>query len=131
MNAERDFQVNQDYFRQMDDAIRQEHLFTRRDLNRDYLCRFLGIDRNRFTAMMRQHSGATNLCDYLNRMRMEYAVWLMQEHPQWSVQAVIDSCGMTATPFKRCFKEKFGTTPSRYMAELEKTSVRIDNHHSS
>ena len=99
-------------FEKMDQAIRKDQLFTQHGMGREHLCRLLGVNRNRFAEIMRKYSGERNVCAYLNRMRMEYAVSMMREHPNWSLAAIIESCGMSLTPFKKCFKETYGMPPS-------------------
>ena len=118
MDLQQDNMRNKELFAQMDKAVREEMLYTKRDLGRDEMCQMLNIDRNRFANMIRQHSGAPNFCGYLNKLRINYAVMLMRRHANWTLRAIIESCGMSVTPFKRFFKETYGMTPTAYRQQL-------------
>ena len=109
---------NRELFAQMDKAIREQQLFTKRNYGRDDVCQMLNIDRNRFSIIIRQYSGAPNFCAYLNKMRMNHAVLLLKKYPNWTLKAIIEACGMTITPFKRAFKETFGMAPNQYRRQL-------------
>lgn len=118
---------NQELFTQMDKAIREGLLFTKHDISRDIMCKMLDIDRNRFAVMIRDHSGSRNFCGYLNKLRINHAVMLMRKHPNWTLKAIIEGCGMTVTPFKRIFKETFGVPPTAYRKELERMRSAKNN----
>ena len=114
MNDQRESLRNQYLFQKLDQYLKTDHRFTCADLGREDLCRYLCIDRNRFGTMIKQQAHVANLRQYLNELRLEYAVRQMREHPNWSILAIADSCGMSITPFKRAFKEKYGMPPSKY-----------------
>ena len=79
-----------------------------------------------FTTIMRQYSGATNLSEYINRKRVNYAVQLMKQYPQWTLEAICDACGMNNTSFKRYFKMFHGMPPSEYRASKAWNSLNDD-----
>ena len=52
---------------------------------------------------------------------MEYAVQLMKEHPEYTLAAIAEACGMKSpTTFIRNFRESYDLTPSEYRKSLEK-----------
>jgi len=119
--------INLRLFIKLDGIIEQEKLFTRHDLSREVLCDVISVGRNRFTTIMRQYSGATNLSEYINRKRVNYAVQLMKQYPQWTLEAICDACGMNNTSFKRYFKMFHGMPPSEYRASKAWNSLNDDN----
>lgn len=119
MDTQTMFLQNKQLFEELDKTIREQELFTQHGLSREQLRTIIGVDRNRFAVIIREHSGAPNLCTYLNNFRMHHAVSLMRQHPNWTLRAIIEACGMTLTPFKSFFKDTFGMTPTEYRRHFE------------
>ena len=98
----------------MDRRIVRERLFTNPEFGRDELMRLFGVDKNVLATLVQQYAG-TNVAGYVNSKRMEYAVELMKEHPEYSLKAIGEACGIiSATTFIRNFKNTYGMTPSEY-----------------
>ncbi|MBR3066698.1 MAG: AraC family transcriptional regulator [Prevotella sp.] len=118
MDEQKNFLRNESLFKKMDKTIREEKLFMDKNLCREQLCQLLCIDRNRFAQMIKQHSGATNLNDYINKVRLEHAVKVMRDKPRWTQVAIAEACGMSLTTFKRCFAARYHTSPSHFRKQL-------------
>ncbi len=103
-------------FLALDSRIDSEQLYLNPDLNRDDLCRLIGVDKNVLGGIIRQYSGTSNSQVYINRKRVQYAVLLLREHPEWTMLAVAESCGMRNTvTFNRIFHQTYGITPTEYL----------------
>jgi AraC-like DNA-binding protein len=83
----------------------------------------IGVDRNRFAAIIKEYSGARNLADYLNHKRINYALTLMKQHPEWTLLAICETAGMSESSFKRWFKGLYGVSPSEYRRKLLATGI--------
>lgn len=111
--------LNKRLFARLDEAVEKEKLYARHDLRREMLCAVIGVDRNRIATVIRTQSGTANLSDYINRKRIRYAVELMRQNKNWTIDAICDTCGMNGTSFKRYFKNIYGMPPSEYRIILD------------
>ncbi len=85
-------------------------------MNRDDLCRLAGVDKNVLGNIIKRYSGAPNSQVYINRKRIQYAILLLRDHPEWTMLAVAESCGMRNTStFNRIFRQTYGITPTTYI----------------
>lgn len=100
----------------LDRSLEADRLYLNPDLNRDDLCRLIGVDKNTLGNILQQYSGAANSQVYINRKRIQHAVRFLYEHPEWTIRSVAEACGMknTAT-FNRIFRQTYGMTPTEYV----------------
>ncbi len=108
-------------FKEIDRRITEEELFLNPGFGRDDLMRLTGLDKNRLPAFIQQFA-ATNIPGYINAKRMEYAADMMRQHPDYTMNAIAEACGiMSAATFIRNFKAVFGMAPSDFRKELAST----------
>ena len=106
-------------FIEMDRQVMQGELFRHADFGRDELMRLMGVDKNTLATIINRYTG-TNVTGYVNSKRMDYAVSLMKEHPEYSLLAIAEACGINnATTFIRNFKNAYDMTPSEFRKSLE------------
>ena len=99
-------------FKLMDQAVTERKLFLDADINRHQLMSLAGVDKNRFALMMR-NCAHTNLAGYINAKRMEYALQLIKEHPDYTMKNIAEACGFSSqSTFFRVFKSFYGITPT-------------------
>jgi len=104
----------EELFRQMDEVIRTERLYTNPNFQRrDILGRF-GLTRRNLCALMSAHADGLSVTAYINSLRMEEAVRLLHEHPEMSFTDIAESIGLTLATFRDQFKHRFGMTPTEY-----------------
>ena len=73
------------------------------------------LSKERIGAAFAQGSDHERLTTLVREMRLDYAVRLMNEHPEMSVEQVSQSSGFSnADTFTRNFRTKFGMTPTAY-----------------
>ena len=103
-------------FDAVDRLIMKDELFCNPDFGRDDLMRLMGVDKNSIAPIVQKYA-CTNVSGSIKMKRMEYAVTLLKEHPEFTIAAVADMCGIkSTTTFVNHFKETYGMAPSDYRA---------------
>lgn len=106
-------------FKEIDRRITKEELFRDPSFGRDDQVRLSGMDKNRLPAFIQQFTG-TNLVGYINSKRMEYAADMMKRHPDYTLNAVAEACGIKSpATFIRNFKATYGMAPSFFRKNLD------------
>ena len=106
-------------FHEMDKQVVKNALFRNPNFGRDDLMRLAGVDKSTIAAIIQKYAG-TNVPGYINTKRMEYAIVLIKIHPEYTLSAVAEACGIkSAATFIRNFKNVYGMTPSEYRQQLE------------
>lgn len=105
-------------FKEMDKRIIKEELFRSPDFGRDELMRLMGVDKNAIAPIIQKYAN-TNVAGYIKMKRMEYAVNLLKEHPELTIAAIAEMCGIkSTTTFVNHFKDTYGITPSDYRISI-------------
>ncbi len=106
-------------FEQMDYRVNNERLFLNPSLSRDDLVRIAHTDKNVLAKIIQQHQYA-NTSDYINRKRLEYAAKELENHPEYTINAIAESCGLPNVPtFNRLFRKHFGMTPTEFRKAIK------------
>lgn len=93
-------------------------LFLNPKFSRETYMKLCPMNKNVVAKLLQRYAG-TNLNGYINGMRLEYAVRLMSENPDWPVKAVAFESGFRSLrTFYRLFFKKFGVTPTIYKERL-------------
>ena len=86
-------------------------------LSRDDLVRLTHTDKTRLAQIIQDNTGG-NLKEYINGLRLEHAVRLMKEHPEYTLDTVASESGFAnRSTFFLAFRKKNGMTPSQYKNE--------------
>lgn len=105
-------------FERLDTLVTERCLYLDPDLSRDKVMKQAGIPRKQFAQVIQQHAG-TNFAGYLNNLRLEHAVLLLQKYPDYTLATIAAECGIpNPQTFYRLFRQRFGMTPSEYRAGL-------------
>ena len=97
------------------DLIENEQLFLQPDFSRQTLIERTGLSKDRIGAAFAQGSVSASLPAYVRELRLDYAVRLMNDKPELTVEQVSMASGFTsADTFTRNFRAKFGMTPTTY-----------------
>ena len=115
--SDKELEENAALFRKLDRMVTTEKLFTRKDFSREGLMKCIRVDKNRLAKILKQnvHADAT---EYINNKRMEYAVVVLKEHPEYTIAIVAEMCGVSVSSFNRTFKGKYKMTPNDYKLTL-------------
>ena len=102
-------------FAAIDHRVDEQNLFLNADFGREALCAISGLSKERIGQLIRQFGGGGNVQTYLNRKRVAYALTLMQQYPNYSMEAIAEECGIgNLSTFYRVFKQVYGTSPNEY-----------------
>ena len=103
-------------FMRMERQLMTQRLFLQPGFGRDDLLRTGNINKNDLPRLLQKYAGANNVSDYLNRLRVEYAVKLMKEKAHLSLDAIAQEANFNShVTFYRAFYKVFGMTPAQYM----------------
>lgn len=101
-------------FMKMESALMREKWFLQPNFGRNELIQLTHLDKNRLSKLIQEYAGM-NLSDYLNKLRVEYSVTLMQEKPHFSNDAIATEAGFSSrSTFYAAFSKNFGMTPTQY-----------------
>lgn len=101
-----------DYLR---DLIEREQLFLNPNFERQTLIGLTGLSKERIGAAFSQASDYERLTTLVRELRLNYAVRLLNEQPELSIEQVCMASGFANTvTFNRSFKAKYGMTPSKF-----------------
>lgn len=107
-------------FLSMEQMVMDRKLFLQPDYGRDDLVANSSFSRNELAGVLKKYADARNVSEYLGKLRVEYAVRLMKEHPHYSIDAVLEEAGFKSrTTFYRTFYKVFGMPPTQYLKSLQ------------
>ena len=113
-NEEQDKQMNKMIFEKLDYIIKRDKMYLSPDLSRVLLTRIVRMNNTRFAKMIKENTD-TNLNGYINNLRLNYAIHLMKEQPDYTLRAIAESSGINSMPtFHQLFKGRTGMTPSEF-----------------
>ena len=108
-----------DLFVYLRDLIEREKLFLNSHFERQTLINRTGLSKERIGAAFTQSSDHERLTSLVREMRLDYAVRLMNEQPELTIEQVCQTSGFAnADTFTRNFKAKYGMTPTAYRGTL-------------
>lgn len=111
-------------FADMQSKIISEALFKSPDFNRDGIAEATGLSRAKVSQLIGQFTNFSPN-EYINKLRVEYSVKMIKEHPEWTIDAIAESCGYVrrATYYSH-FNKFFGISPAQYRKEKSKTESK-------
>ena len=113
-NEEQEKQMNKMIFEKLDYIIKRDKMYLSPDLSREELTRIVRMNNTRFAKMIKENTD-TNLNGYINNLRLNYAIHLMKEQPDYTLRAIAESSGINSMPtFHQLFKGRTGMTPSEF-----------------
>ncbi|MDE6298700.1 MAG: helix-turn-helix domain-containing protein [Muribaculaceae bacterium] len=109
-------------FADMQNKIISEGLFKLPNLNRDSIAEATGLSRAKVSQLIGRFTSLSPN-EYINKLRVEYSVKQIKEHPEWTIDAIAESCGYVrrATYYSH-FNKLFGISPAQYRKENSKTT---------
>lgn len=93
--------------------IEKRELFLQKDFDKDAFSKEMNVSPRRLGRLFTTFAGKP-LSEYLHDLRLAYALSLLHDNPNWSLDAVADKCGLSLRTFHRLFTRKFGMTPQAY-----------------
>ena len=97
----------------------QDQLYLSPELSREDLTQIVHLNNARFARMIKENTG-TNFNGYINELRINYAIQLLKQHPNYTIRAIADEAGFNSTPILySMFKKKTGMTPYEFKKAQE------------
>lgn len=126
LNADATPETHEDYtlFADMQSKIISEALFKSSEFNRDGIAEATGLSRAKVSQLIGQFTSLSPN-EYVNKLRVEYSVKMIKEHPEWTIDAIAESCGYVrrATYYSH-FNKFFGISPAQYRKEKSKNESK-------
>lgn len=121
---------NQQYYQQfadMQSKIISEGLFKLPNFNRDSIAEATGLSRAKVSQLIGKFTGLSPN-DYINKLRVEYSVKMIKEHPEWTIDAIAESCGyIRRATYYSHFNKLFGISPAQYRKEKSKSESKDED----
>ena len=106
-------------FRQLTDAIRNEQLYTVPKFGRTELVERFHLSSKRISTAFSK--GGTSVPEFIRECRLEHARQLMFERPDMTLVEIAAASGFVhASTFTVDFKNKYGSSPTKYREEQQK-----------
>lgn len=101
--------------------INSRQLYLQSGLTQKDVLQFAQVPAYLFGTVFRKQTGEF-FSEFINRKRMEYAVRLLTEHPEYTIESIAGMCGIKSKQhFHRQFLEYSGLTPSSFRSVHEKS----------
>ena len=105
-------------FESIEATIRDEQLYATVNLMREDVMKRLGIGRHHLNDLLNTYANGMSFPQYINSIRMEIAVKLINKDPKTSIADIAKKVGLTAPNFRELFKRTYGVTPTEYKDKL-------------
>lgn len=106
-------------FAQIMKAIVEKKMYLNPNLSREDVIKEVYVPKNKFANLFKTYV-RTNFKNYINSLRIDAAIELMQLHPDYTIEAISQECGMASVQtFYRVFGEQTGMSPSEYRINLQ------------
>lgn len=100
---------------QIQDIMRQEKLFLQPNLKINDIAQLIGTNRHYIYQAINGQMGAS-FNDFINKQRIDYALQLMKDKPNLTINEVALQSGFTSqASFYRNFKKFVGTSPRTFL----------------
>ena len=110
---------NKKIFKDLNRIVVQDQLYLSPELSREDLAQIVHLNNARFARMIKENTG-TNFNGYINELRINYAIQLLKQHPNYTIRAIADEAGFNSTPILySMFKKKTGMTPYEFKKTQE------------
>lgn len=105
---------DQKLFEEIDTTIRREKLYTNVFLQRQDIVDRFDISRHSLNGLLSAYADGQSFTAYINGLRLEDALRLLQEKPELSLRDIAEAVGFTPAIFREQFKRQYGMTPTEY-----------------
>lgn len=112
-------QSQEDYnrFADMDRRIISDRLFLLPGCNRDMIADKCGLPKPAVSSLVQQFAHCS-VGEYVCRLKVEYSVSLIKQHPDWTIEAIGYASGFNSrSTYYQHFNRVFGITPAQYASQ--------------
>lgn len=105
---------NRQIFEELNRILIDRKLYLNLDLSREDLMKLIHVGKTRFAQIIQENTGG-NLKEYINGLRIDYALHLLKEHPDYTFETIATEAGfINRGTFNLAFRKKVGMTPTQY-----------------
>lgn len=98
----------------MEKRIKEENFFLRSGFNRTMISQLTGLSSSRVAELIERYAQCSPI-DYVNKLKVEYSIKLIHDHPNWTIDAIADASGFgSRNTYYHHFKRIYGITPAQY-----------------
>ncbi len=113
-----DVSENERTFWKLINIIVNKKLYLKPDLSREDVTKEICVPKNKFGNMFKTYTGTTFKA-HINSLRIDEAISLMQQYPDYTIETIAQECGMASVQtFYRVFADNTGMTPAEYRHNL-------------
>ena len=105
-------------FELIDGTIRREKIYTNVNLQRQDIVDRFDISRHTLNELFSAYADGQSFTAYINNMRMQDAIRILQREPETPVSLIAEAVGFTPANFREQFKRQYGMTPTEYRQNL-------------
>ena len=105
---------DKELFDLIDGIIRKEKLYASVNLQRQDVVDRFDISRHTLNDLLSAYADGQSFTAYINGIRLQDAVRLMQAEPDTPLGVIAEAVGFTPANFREQFKRQFGMTPTEY-----------------
>lgn len=109
---------DKEMFELIDGVIRKEKLYTNINLQRQDIMDRFDISRHYLNGLFSAYANGQSFPAYINEMRMQDALRMLENEPEASIGLIADAVGFTPANFREQFKRQYGMTPTEYRQNL-------------
>ena len=102
----------------IDGVIREEKLYTNVNLQRQDIVDRFDINRHALNDLFQAYADGQSFTAYINGIRMQDAIRLMQKDPETPISDIAKAVGFTPANFREVFKRQYGMTPTEYRQNM-------------
>ena len=100
-------------------AIIEKKLYLNPNLSREDVINEVYVPKNKFGSLFKTYVHTT-FKNYINYLRIDAAIELMQLYPNYTIETIAQECGMSSVKtFYRVFGENTGMSPTEYRLNLQ------------
>lgn len=101
-------------------TIVNKKMYLNPSLTREDVTQEIYVPKNKFGNMFKTYAGTTFKA-YINSLRIDEAISLMKQYPDYTIETIAQECGMPSVQtFYRTFAENTGMTPAEYRSNLQR-----------
>lgn len=108
-------EVDRALYIRLNHEVLARRLYLNPDFSRKDLLTEFKISANKFSLLFKEFAGCT-FSQYIQDRRLDYAVKLMREKPEWNFDAIAKEAQMSNGAFYSHFKRRFGMSPAEFKA---------------
>lgn len=116
-----DVSVEKDLYERINFEIINRRLYLESDYLRKEIIAEFHIPANKFAALFKNYA-KRSFSQYIQDLRLDYAIRLMGEKPSWSLEAIAKESRLSRSRFHELFMKKYGVTPSEFRKNEESLS---------